>query len=80
MRRAPRIVGEVKPIGDKSRLLWERYYGPMQQSAAAFNAAIANTQNLLGAIILEMEGVSVETHVFDADNMRVIPRPRPQKE
>lgn len=70
------IAPEAKPISDKSRLLWERYYAPMQGAAAALNAAIINTQNIIGGVILELEGVSSETHLFDADNMKIIPRPR----
>lgn len=74
-KREPRIIGEIKPLSDKSVLLWERFYGPMQQAAAQLNAAITNTQNIIGGMILEMEGLSPKTHVFDADNMRCIPRP-----
>ena len=76
-RRSARVIGEIKPISDTNKLLWERYYGPMQAAAAQFNAAIQNTQNILGAIILEREGFSPDTHIFDADNLRVIPRPQP---
>lgn len=72
IRRAP---GIVKPLSDKSKLLWERYYGPMQGAAQSLNAAIANTQNLLAVIIMEMEGVDPTMHTFDADNMRIIARP-----
>jgi hypothetical protein len=68
-------AAEGKPLSDKSVLLWERYHKPMQAAAATFNAAIANTQNLLGGIILESEGFDPETHVFDADKMRIVPRP-----
>jgi hypothetical protein len=70
------VVGESKPISDKSRLLWERYFAPMQGAAQALNSAIVNTQNVIGGMILELEGVTPETHVFDADNMKIIPRPR----
>lgn len=69
-------TGEIRPISDANKLLWERYYGPMNAAAAQMNAAIQNTQNILGAVILEREGVSPDTHVFDADNLRIIPRPR----
>lgn len=81
VKNFPRASADVKPIlpskpiSDKSRLLWERYFAPMQGAAQALNAAIINTQNVLGGIILEMEGVSAETHVFDMDNMRIVPRP-----
>lgn len=71
-----REVREIKPLSDKSVLFWERYAGPMQAAAAQMNAAIVNTQNIIGGIILEMEGLSPETHIFDADNMRCIPRPQ----
>ncbi len=71
-----RVVGETKPISDKSKLLWQQYFAPMQGAAAALNAAITNTQNILGGIILEIEGVTPETHIFDADNLRIIPRPQ----
>ena len=75
-RSTPRIIGEIKPISDKSKLIWERYYGPMNGAAQALNVAIQNTQNILGGIILELEGVSPETHIFDVDKMRIIPRPQ----
>lgn len=64
-----------RPLSDKSQLLWQRYYVPMQAAAAAFNAAVQNTQGMFAEIILGIEGVSKETHIFDADNMRIIPRP-----
>jgi len=61
-------------ISDKSRLLWERYVGPMQGAAAALNAAIVNTQNVLAGIIVEAEGFTAETHQFDIDRLVVVPR------
>lgn len=69
-------VGEIRPISDASKLLWERYWGPMNAAAAQFNAAVTNTQNILAAIIIEREGLSPETHVFDMDKLRIVPRPR----
>lgn len=65
---------EIKSIGDKSYALWNRYFPPMQQAAQMLNAAIENTQNILGSIILEIEGCSAETYIFDADRMRIVPR------
>ena len=74
----------LKPTGfkisDKSRLIWERYLGPMQGAAATLNSAIQNTQNVLASMILEMEGYSAETHVFDMDRMVILPRPTPPGE
>lgn len=64
------------PLSDKATLLWERYHTPMQAAATQLNAAIANTQNILGRIILETEGFDPATHIFDADNMRIIVRPK----
>lgn len=78
--RKPRVIGEIRPISDAHKLLWERYYGPMQAAAAQLNAAIQNTQNILAGIILEREGFSPETHLFDADKLRIIPRPRAKGE
>lgn len=78
-RRVAREIGEVHPIGDKSKLLWERYYAPMQNAAAAMNAAITNTQNMIAAIIIEAEGFSPETHVFDMDKLRIMRRPVAKK-
>jgi len=72
--RVTREIGIVHPISDKNKLLWERYYGPMQAAAAQFNAAIQNTQNLLGAIIIEAEGFDPRSSVFDADHMAIRPR------
>lgn len=75
-RQRGRVIGEIKPISDKSKLLWERYYKPMQGAAAALNAAIQNTENIIGGIILEAEGLSPDTHMFDPAKMRAVPRPR----
>lgn len=75
-RREVRVVGEIKPISDKARLVWERYYAPMQGAAHALNQAIANTQNVLAGVLMEMDGVSPETHILDVEKMRYIPRPR----
>lgn len=66
-------------ISDKSRLLWERYAGPMQAAAAQLNAAIQNTQNIIAGVILEAEGKSSETHVFDMDHLVIIPRPTKER-
>lgn len=67
-------------IGDKSRLLWERYYGPMQGAANVLNAAINNTMSVIGGVIIEMEGFSVDTHIFNADKMEIVPRPQEIKQ
>lgn len=75
-RGPAREIGAIIPISDANKLLWERYYGPMQSAAAAFNAAIRNTENMLAAIIMEREGASTETHVFDIDKLRIIPKPK----
>lgn len=75
-KRGGRVIGEIKPLSDANKLLWERYQGPMNAAAAQFNAAIANTQNILGRIIMEREGVDPDTHVLDVDRMRIIPRPK----
>lgn len=74
--RAPaRVIGEIKPISDANKLLWERYQRPMEAAAATFNAAIQNTQNILGRVIIESEGLDPDKYLFDVDNMRIIPRP-----
>jgi hypothetical protein len=64
-----------KPLSAESTLLWERFHGPTQAAAQQLNAAISNMQNILGGIIVEKEGFTTETHIFDADRMRIIPRP-----
>lgn len=69
----PRTKGQ--PISDKSRLLWERYFGTMQAAAANLNTAIRNTENVIASVILEMEGVSPDTHIFDMDRLQILPRP-----
>ena len=66
---------EGQKLSDKSRLLWERYFNTMQAAAANMNTAIRNTENIIGGIILEMEGVSPDTHLFDMDRLTIIPRP-----
>lgn len=75
-RGPARIIGEIKPISDANKLLWERYFNPMQAAAAQFNAAIRNTEQILAAVIIEREGFTTDTHVFDMEKMRVIPRPK----
>lgn len=74
-RRNRRTPGVVHPISDKAKLLWERYWGPMNGAAQSLNAALNNTMNLIGTIIVEMEGFDPKSHLFDADNMRIISRP-----
>ena len=61
-------------ISDTNRLMWERYFNPMQSAAAQLNAAITNVENILGAIILEREGFSPDTHQFNAGNGTIVPR------
>lgn len=63
-------------ITDSSKLLWHRFYGPMQSAAQQFNNAVVNTQNLLAELILEKEGYSKDTHVFDMDNLVIVERPK----
>lgn len=80
MKARNRIIGKVagdQPhhISDKSARLWEKYYAPMQSAASALNAAILNTQNILGGIILDMEGFSRDTHIFNVDNLTIVRRP-----
>lgn len=64
-----------KSVSAESTLLWERYYGPTQAAAQQLNAAIQNMHNIIGSWIVEKEGFTTETHIFDADKMRVVPRP-----
>lgn len=64
------------PLSDASKLLWERYQGPMNAAAQQFNAAIANTQNLLARIIIEREGLDPDHHVLDVDVMGIRSRPK----
>lgn len=61
-------------ISDSSKLLWERFWKPMQAAASQMNHAISTTQNLLGEIILKNEGFSPDTHVFDIDRNVIVPR------
>jgi hypothetical protein len=75
----PKKPPEGKKLSGESQLLWERFFGPMQGAAAQFNAAIRNTENILAAMILEKEGFSAETHLFDMDRQVILPRP-PVKE
>ena len=66
----------VHELSDANKLLWERYYGPMQAAAQALNAAIVNTQNLLARIIIEREGFEPDEHVFDMDRLVIRSRPK----
>lgn len=75
-RRLSLVTGEIRPISDKSKLLWSQYYGPLKGAHDAMIAALNNAHNIIGGIILANEGVTSETHIFDADNLRIIPRPR----
>jgi hypothetical protein len=74
-RMQPPKIPAVK-LSDKSRLLWERYFPMMNGAAQAMNAAIQNTENVLAGIILEIEGVSIETHQVNFQTMEIVPRPR----
>lgn len=78
-RKIRREIGTVRPLSDKSKLLWERYWGPMNGAAQALNAAIGNTQNLLASIIMEMEGLDPTKHSLDVENMRIVARPQPSE-
>lgn len=74
-----RVIGKVDPphkVSDKAARLWESYYGPMNGAAQALNAAITNTQNILGRIVLEMDGFSTDTHILDAETMTIRQRPQ----
>lgn len=75
-----RVIGKIAgmephKISDKSARLWESYYGPMNGAVQTLNAAIINVQNILGRIIMAQEGFDPDTHLFDADGMRIISRP-----
>jgi hypothetical protein len=72
----PLETGEIRPLSDASKLLWERYWGPMNAAATQLNLALNNAQNILGALILEKEGVDPEKFSVDVDKMRIVPRPR----
>lgn len=74
--RALPSVGPSHKISDKSRLLWERYFGPMQAAAIQLNVAVRNTEGLIASAIIEAEGFSVDTHVFNIDNLTIVPRPQ----
>lgn len=73
----PAIKTPEHKLSDKTARVWESYQRPMSGAIQALNAAIMNTQNVLGAIVLEMEGFSVDTHMFDVDRMVIIERPVP---
>ncbi len=69
----------VHKISDKSMLVWERYYGSMQAAASMMNQAITNTQNVLAVMIIEAEGFSPETHVFNMDKLVIVERPKAEE-
>ena len=66
----------VHELSDANKLLWERYYGPMNAAAQTLNAAIVNTQNLLARIIIEQEGFNADEHVLDMDRLVIRQRPK----
>ena len=75
-----RVIGKIAgeqphKLSDKAARVWEAYQGPMQAAAQAMNAAIVNTEKLLGGIILQMEGFSPETHLLDVGRMVILRRP-----
>lgn len=70
------VSAPAHKISDKSARIWESYYAPMQGAAQALNAAIGNTQNILAKIILDMEGFSHTTHLFDMEKLEIVPRPQ----
>ena len=72
----PLMTGEIRPLSAESKLLWERYWGPMNSAAVQFNAALRNAENILGTIILEKEGLDPEKYLVDVEKMRIVPRPR----
>lgn len=75
-----RVIGKIAgeqphKLSDKAARVWESYQGPMNAAAQAMNAAILNTEKLLGGIILQMEGFSPETHMLDMGRMLILRRP-----
>ena len=74
-RQPARVIGEIKPLSDASKLLWEKYQRPMEAAAQAFNNAILNNQNIIGRIIIESEGLDPDKYLLDVDKMRIVPRP-----
>ncbi len=72
---APYQTGEIHKVSDKGARLWESYYGPMNGAALALNAAIINVQNILGRIIMQLDGYDPDTHSFDPSRMVIVPRP-----
>lgn len=75
-RKILKLPAKTRPISDSATLYWERYFKPTQAAAAAMNAAVLNMHNIVGERILEMEGVSKETHFFDADRMVIVEKPK----
>lgn len=80
MSRRNRVIGKIAgdephKLSDKAARLWESYQRPMQGAAQALNAAIQNTENVLGGIIMQMEGFSPDTHLLDVGRMVIVRRP-----
>jgi hypothetical protein len=76
---APTINGAVKmpegiALSDKAALFWERFAKHMDNAINAFNGHVVNARTTMAAIVIEMEGYSTDTHAFDIDRMRIIPR------
>jgi len=66
---------DVKTISDTNKLLWERYWGPMNAAAQQLNAAILNAQNVVARIIIEREELNPDTHLLEVDRMVILERP-----
>jgi len=71
----PQMNLEVRTINDANKLLWERYWGPMNAAAQQLNAALVNTQNLIARTIIEREGLNPDVHLLDVDRMVILTRP-----
>lgn len=67
---------EIHDISDRSRLIWERFFRPMQSAAATLNIAIAAAQDVVAGQIMEAEGFSADEFLFDVDSLTIVRRPK----
>lgn len=74
------IKMEKKDISDKSKLVWERFIGPLASAASQMNVALTNAQNIMAQRIIEAEGLNPDEWIFDIDNVQLVKRPEVKKE
>lgn len=69
------VKAERRDLSDKSKLIWERFTGPLAVAAAQMNAAIQVAQNTVARCLIEAEELDPNEWVLDMDTAQLIKRP-----